>query len=418
LIPSRSQVLLVDAVVAEASSVAQNQERTTARSRKLPKHLLVANRTRTLAADRLPSYSMTEEVSPVSFKTFHASFKDILGQSPTIQLLAEDPNGTRMYHEACIYDEKTHSVFITSNQIPASSVPNSPDLPPELVAAGKTIKIWRIYDSQDENSDLKSIRIEDVTPVDLPMANGGVNYKSGILICAQGNLSYTGQEGIVFIPSLQPPYKCHTLVKDFHGRPFNSVNDVIVHPKDGSIWFTDPSYGYWQGIRSKQELPCQVYRFEPSTGSIRVVAADFMRPNGLCFSPDLETLYVTDTGCIFGTQEKGLDVTGPSHIYAFDIVPSKFDKGQPLLCNKRLFAYAHGFIPDGIKCDMEGNVYSGCRDGVEVWNSAGVLIGTVMVEGGVANFCFGLKGAMYMCNETRVWKAQLGKHVRGALLGI
>lgn len=361
---------------------------------------------------------MADTSSPVSFEIFHASFKHILGESPTIKLLAEDPHGTQMYHEACVYDQKTHSIFITSNQIPVSSVANSSDLPSELVDAGKTVKICRIHDSQDEDFDIKSIRIEDITPSDLPMANGGVNYKSGILICAQGNLQHSGQDGIVYISDLEPPYKCHSLVRTFHGRPFNSVNDVIVHPKDGSIWFTDPTYGHWQGIRPKPQLPCQVYRFEPESGAIRAVANGLMRPNGLCFSPDLETLYLTDTGCIHGSKEKGLDVTGPSHIYAFDIVPSKFSPTQPFLCNKRLFAYAPGLLPDGIKCDVEGNVYSGCRDGVEVWNAAGVLIGTIKVNGGVANFCFGKEGAVYMCNETRVWKAQLGKHVKGALLGI
>jgi gluconolactonase len=143
-----------------------------------------------------------------------------------------------------------------------------------------------------------------------------------------------------------------------------------------------------------------------------------MRPNGLCFSPDCSILYVTDTGAIHGSAERGLDPTGPSHIYAFDVVASKHDAAQPFLQNKRLFAYAPGLLPDGIKCDMDGNVYSGCMDGVEVWNASGVLIGCIRVEGGVANFCFGRAGSLYMCNETRVWKAQLGESVRGALLGI
>lgn len=67
---------------------------------------------------------------------------------------------------------------------------------------------------------------------------------------------------------------------------------------------------------------------------------------------------------------------------------------------------------------MAGNVYSGCMDGVEVWNPSGELIGIIKVEGGVANFCFGKEGAMYMLNETRVWKVKLGERVRGALLGI
>jgi gluconolactonase len=63
-------------------------------------------------------------------------------------------------------------------------------------------------------------------------------------------------------------------------------------------------------------------------------------------------------------------------------------------------------------------VYSGCGDGINVWNPGGVLIGKILVRGGVANFCFGENGAVYICNETRLWKAQLGGHVRGALLGL
>lgn len=75
-------------------------------------------------------------------------------------------------------------------------------------------------------------------------------------------------------------------------------------------------------------------------------------------------------------------------------------------------------IPDGIKCDLKGNVYSGCGDGVEVWSPGGELLGIIKVDGGAANFCFGKEGAMYILNETRLWKAQLAKEVKGALLGI
>ena len=359
---------------------------------------------------------MANPGSLVSFETIDPSFKKILGDSPSITLLAEDPNGNKMYHEACIYDADTHSIFITSNQIPLTSLPNTLSIPDTLIAANKTIRLTRLYDSPNDDPSL--IRTEDITPPNLPLANGGVNYQSGILLCAQGNLTHTGADGIVFIPSLTPPYTAHSLIRTFHSRPFNSVNDVIVHPLDKSIWFTDPTYGHHQGIRPAPQLPCHVYRFEPATGAIRVMLDGLVRPNGLCFSPDLQTLYVTDTGCVHGSPEKGLDVTGPSHIYAFDVVPSRHDARQPFVVNKRVFAYAPGLLPDGIKCDMEGNVYSGCRDGVEVWNASGVLIGVIKVEGGVANFCFGREGAVYMCNETRVWKAQLGRHVRGALLGI
>jgi gluconolactonase len=79
---------------------------------------------------------------------------------------------------------------------------------------------------------------------------------------------------------------------------------------------------------------------------------------------------------------------------------------------------AENGIPDGIKCDTNGNVYSGCGDGVNVWSPGGVLLGKVLVNGGVANFCFGREGEMFLLNETRLWRARLGGHVRGALLGI
>jgi gluconolactonase len=75
-------------------------------------------------------------------------------------------------------------------------------------------------------------------------------------------------------------------------------------------------------------------------------------------------------------------------------------------------------IPDGIKCDIDGNVYSGCGDGVNVWSPGGVLLGKILVDGGVANFCFGRDGAMFLLNEKRLWKAQLNHDTKGALLRI
>jgi gluconolactonase len=65
------------------------------------------------------------------------------------------------------------------------------------------------------------------------------------------------------------------------------------------------------------------------------------------------------------------------------------------LTNRRLFAMADRVIPDGIKCDMDGNVYSGCGDGINIWSPGGVLLGRIVVEGGAANFCFGKRGEMY-----------------------
>lgn len=74
--------------------------------------------------------------------------------------------------------------------------------------------------------------------------------------------------------------------------------------------------------------------------------------------------------------------------------------------------------PDGIKCDMHGNVYSGCGDGVNVWSPGGVLLGRILVDGGVANFCFGRKGEVFLLNETKLWRAQFAESTIGALLKI
>jgi len=92
--------------------------------------------------------------------------------------------------------------------------------------------------------------------------------------------------------------------------------------------------------------------------------------------------------------------------------------GAPFLANRRAFAYATVGVPDGIKCDIYGNVYAGCGDGIEVWNPAGTLIGIILVPNGVANFCFGKHGEIFICAEQRLWRLQLSRDTKGALLGI
>lgn len=75
-------------------------------------------------------------------------------------------------------------------------------------------------------------------------------------------------------------------------------------------------------------------------------------------------------------------------------------------------------IPDGIKCDVYGNVYSGCGDGINIWSPGGVLLGKILVAGGAANFCFGRNGEMFILNENRLWRARLAPTAKGAILGL
>lgn len=85
----------------------------------------------------------------------------------------------------------------------------------------------------------------------------------------------------------------------FYGRPFNSVNDIVVR-NDGLIWFTDPIYGFEQEYRPRPRLPSKVYMYNPKTGNVRAMTDGFGRANGICFSPDERTIYVTDTDWIHG----------------------------------------------------------------------------------------------------------------------
>jgi len=186
------------------------------------------------------------------------------------------------------------------------------------------------------------------------------------------------------------------ILSSFLGRNFSSVNDVKQHYSTGDIWFTDAQYGFLQNFRPNPSIPNQVYRFSPLTGSIQAVADGFIQSNGIEFSPDFKTLYVTDTGAhLFSTNG-----TRPATIYAFDVVNQKF------LRNKRVFAYADVGVPDGIHTDIEGNVWSGCGDGVQVWDPEGVLYGKIRVEGGAANFAF-VPGGMVILNEYRLFMVRI-----------
>ena len=175
-----------------------------------------------------------------------------------------------------MYIPSQDAVYITSNGV-------------KTATGEPTIKIGKVTRANGEYA------YEELT-TGIAMGNGGINYADGVLFCDQGNLTEPG--GLVVMQA-RPPYATSPLLSSYHWRKFNSVNDVVVHT-DGSLWFTDPIYGYEQGFRGKPELPAQVYRFDPRTGDIRVVADGFGRPNGLCFAPDERTMYVTDTDWIHG----------------------------------------------------------------------------------------------------------------------
>ncbi|KAH8432478.1 SMP-30/gluconolactonase/LRE family protein [Aspergillus melleus] len=326
---------------------------------------------------------------PAAFKVYDPRFLDITGPTPKLEVLLKNDDFP-FAHEASVYIPSKDELFLTSN-IFTDPVTNQP-----------TIKISKVAVSAHPVTS-------EIVNSTIPFANGGVNHGDGILFCGQGTLSQTGG---LFQMSVDPPYTSHLLVGDFYGRQFNSVNDVVVH-SDGSFWFTDPTYGHVQGIRPQPKLPSQVYRFDPATGNVRVVADGFGKPNGIAFSPDEKIVYITDTAAAIGNGST--DATKPSTIYAYDLTTSH---NEPFLTNRRVFAMADTGIPDGIKVDTNGNVYAGCGDGINVWSAGGVLLGKILIKDGAANFSFGRDGRLFILNEKILWAAQLGEGVKGALLGI
>ena len=158
-----------------------------------------------------------------------------------------------------------------------------------------------------------------------------------------------------------------TLIDSFDGKKLNSPNDLVVK-RDGTIWFTDPDYGL--GKREREVAGNFVYRFDSKSKEISAVATNFVEPNGLCFSPDEKVLYVADSGA-------------PRHIRAFDV------STDGTLANSRVFCSIDVGVPDGIRCDKEGRVWSSAGDGVHIFMPDGTLIAKILLPETAANLCFG-----------------------------
>jgi len=166
-----------------------------------------------------------------------------------------------------------------------------------------------------------------------------------------------------------------TMLADRHdGKRLNSPNDVVVH-SDGSIWFTDPSYGIesdYEGYRAESEIGgCHVYRIDPATGATRIVADDFDHPNGLAFSADERTLYVSDSGL------------SPSPMRSFAVADDGTLSGGDVLmeCDTGIF--------DGFRLDVTGRIWTSAGDGVHCYEPDGTLLGKVRLPEAVANVTFG-----------------------------
>ena len=194
-------------------------------------------------------------------------------------------------------------------------------------------------------------------------ANGHTVDRLGRLIsCEQGERRVTRTE---------PDGSVTVLADRFQGRRFNSPNDVVEH-SDGSVWFTDPSYGIdsdYEGFRAETEIDgCHVYRIDPS-GAVERVADDFVRPNGLAFSADESRLYVADSR--------------EDHIRAFRVTPDH------RLAGGEVFASCDAGTFDGIRMDDRGRLWAAAHDGLHCFDPDGTLLGKLLLPEVASNLTFG-----------------------------
>ncbi len=211
-------------------------------------------------------------------------------------------------------------------------------------------------------------------------ANGNTRDLQGRLITCEGavtrRISRTEHSGTIT-----------TLADNFQGKRFNSPNDIVCQ-SNGAIWFTDPPFQLsndYEGRIAQQELPHAVYRIDGSGGQVTQVIDDLAGPNGLCFSPDEKKLYVVESRAM------------PSRrVWSYDV------GHDGRLNNKTLHIDANGpGAFDGIKCDVDGNIWAGwgsngaldadaaALDGVMVFNPEGKPIAHIRLPERCANLCFG-----------------------------
>ena len=234
-------------------------------------------------------------------------------------------------------------------------------------------------------------------------SNGNTRDKQGRLITCEHNtrrVTRTELDGAITV-----------LMEHYQGKPLNAPNDVVVH-SNGSIWFTDPGYGIlsnYEGHKAPLELPANVYRIDPKSGAATVVVGDMRRPNGLCFSPDEKLLYICDTGVTDGPEY-------PHNIRVYDVVDGA------RLANGRVFVEMGAGLADGIRCDVDGNIWAGAGwcagnaaekedyNGVHIISPAGEVIGKIHLPEICANICFGgaKRDRLFMAASTSIYSLYVG----------
>ncbi len=283
------------------------------------------------------------------FETGDPGFQRITGNEPRIEHLATGFGFT----EGPIW-RGDHLLF--------TDIPNSRIVRYELAEEGPRVTTFR-YPSGNANG----------------MTLDG---ERRLVTCEHTNrrLTRTGSDGRVTV-----------LANRYNGRRLNSPNDVVVK-SDGSIYFTDPPFGLSGQAQGKELDVNGVFRVSPDGHEVSLVVSDMERPNGLAFSPDERLLYVDDSA--------------RKHIMAFDV------ESDGSLRGGRVFATLEADepgVPDGMKLDVEGNIYCTGPGGVWVFDPGAKLLGRILPPQIPANCAWGDSDlrSLYMTARTGLYRVRL-----------
>jgi gluconolactonase len=206
------------------------------------------------------------------------------------------------------------------------------------------------------------------------------HFAIGLALAADGAVLACEQSTrcLVRYASSAPGAERTVLAREHDGRLLNAPNDVVVR-SDGAVFFTDPPFGVRLGDDGgavfysvgMEQASCNVYKVTSDPLRPALVTSEVHRPNGLAFSPDERLLYVSDTS----------DRT--HHVHAVQLGP------DDVAVSVREHVELPAGVPDGLRCDVAGNLYCSAADGVYVYDPAGSLLGVVPVPEVVANCTFG-----------------------------
>lgn len=312
-----------------------------------------------------------------SFDLIHNADFLIFDQKRGMQYLGANPTYEYVFkvsgavHEAPVYAPVQNKLFLSQLAPP-------PGFLPQLVI--------------DLNQNPPTL--SNFTPSPPIYAPNGGTFRNGLIVfgASGGNNSIGDTEQRVSLRTLDPATnQTNVLLNNYFGFYFNTIDDLAVHPISRDIFFTDPDYSWFNALTdTAPQLPSASYRFNPETGATFLIDDTLQQPNGIAFSPDGKTLYISDTGAVSGTIDPKLgsmgssfNTTGRRSIYAYDI-----SNNGTKIANRRSFYLSQDWVPDGLKVSAEGLVVTGTGHGVDVLDDMGQLLIRIQTNYTVQNFAW------------------------------